>query len=231
MTHIKTQPITKSRIIDALAERIKREYLGEGSGHDWWHIWRVWNMAKYIAGKEKEINPKKQINNFIVEAGVLLHDINDWKFQKRKESSYKMVASLLSSYLIPDKTTRHIANIVNTVSFKGAGTSSAMDSIEGEIVQDADRLDALGAIGITRVFAYGGHKGIPIHDPTVPVVFYQDFISYKNKKSTMINHFYEKLLLLKDRLHTKTAKKIATSRHAFMQDFLKRFYKEWEGKA
>jgi uncharacterized protein len=217
------QVLEQRNIIAATAAHVQQLLQGEGSGHDWWHIYRVWNNAKLIASTEVA-------DLFIVELAALLHDIGDHKFHDGNESvGPEMAASWLSQYNLPHYVVEHITTIIRDVSFKGAGTSSEMKSKEGCIVQDADRLDAIGAIGIARTFAYGGHKNRELYNPGVHPEMHTNFESYKASTAPTINHFYEKLLLLKDRMHTETAQKIAAERHSFMEQFLEQFYAEWEG--
>ncbi|WP_347159323.1 HD domain-containing protein [Pontibacter chitinilyticus] len=197
---------------------------GEGSGHDWWHIYRVWNNAKAIAAQEKGADL------YVVELAALLHDIGDHKFHNGDETvGPRMAKEWLEQQLVPSEVIAAVCLIIQELSFKGAGTSSAMSSLEGCIVQDADRLDAIGAIGIARTFAYGGHKNRELYNPHIAPVLHDSFEAYKASTAPTINHFYEKLLLLKDRMHTATARRIATRRHQYMEDFLEQFYAEWEG--
>lgn len=141
-----------------------------------------------------------------------------------------MAKEWLKRYKLPEETVTHVCTIIQDLSFKGAGTSSQMQSIEGCIVQDADRLDAIGAVGIARTFAYGGHKNRELYNPSIKPEMHASFEAYKASTAPTINHFYEKLLLLKDRMHTETAKQIAKDRHKFMEDFLQQFYQEWDGQ-
>lgn len=197
---------------------------GEGSGHDWWHILRVWNNAKTIAARE-------QADLFIVELAALLHDIGDHKFHNGDETvGPRMARAWLEQQAVPEETIVHVCSIIQQLSFKGAGTSSHMPTLEGQIVQDADRLDAIGAIGIARTFAYGGHKNREIHNPTIAPELHTSFAQYKSSTAPTINHFYEKLLLLKDRMHTETAKEMAAGRHAHMEAYLEQFFAEWQGE-
>lgn len=207
-------------IIEEVKKRVEKELQGETTGHDWWHVYRVWKMAKRIVKEER-----LAADMFIIELAALLHDIADWKFQKDKSQSSK-IKEVLSGLKIDRKVSKKIIDIAQNISFKGAKVVSKMESIEGKIVQDADRLDALGAIGITRAFAYGGYKHRSIYDPEKKPILHKTFEEYK-RGTTTINHFYEKLLLLKDRMNTKTAKKIAEERYRFMEKFLKRFFQEW----
>jgi uncharacterized protein len=195
------------------------------SGHDWWHIYRVWMNARFLSKREK-------VDCFVIELAALLHDIADWKFHNGDDRRGPQLArKWLKSLNVEKGVIDHVCEIISGISFKGSGVITKMKSIEGEIVQDADRLDALGALGITRTFAYGGYKGREIYNPMIKPKKHRSFAQYKKSVSPTINHFYEKLLMLKDRMNTKTAKKIALERHKFMELFLRRFFKEWQGKA
>jgi len=210
------------QIITSISEILKREFKNEATGHDWWHIYRVWNTSKHIAQKEGG-------NVFIVELGALLHDIADWKFHNGDENIGPAKAEeLLKQFNIEEETIEQVKTIIREISFKGAGVETPMSSLEGKIVQDADRLDAIGAIGIARTFAYGGAKGNEMYNPETKPEMHQSFEAYKNSSGSTINHFYEKLLLLKDRMNTKTGKVLAEKRHLVMEDFLTSFYNEWE---
>lgn len=215
----------KKIVINKTAKFIKDKLFGEGSGHDWWHILRVWEIAKRIGKEEKA-------DLFIVELGALLHDIADWKFQEGNDETVgaMLAKEWLESLNVEPAIISHVTSIVKSSSFKGAGVKDNLDTLEGKIVQDADRLDAIGAIGIARCFAYGGSKGRQIYDPEVKPEMHQSFEQYKKNLSSSINHFYEKLLLLKDRMNTKTGKKLANDRHTYMEGYLKEFFAEWEGK-
>lgn len=213
-----------SDLVQKTANMIRDKFLNEGSGHDWWHIWRVWQIAKRIAIEEKA-------DSVVVEFGSLLHDIADWKENNGDtKAGGKASREWLRGLGVDEVLIEQVSNIVDNVSYKGAGVEDKMDTLEGKIVQDADRLDAMGAIGIGRVFAYGGYKGRAIYDPDVAVNIAKDFEEYKSAGQTSINHFYEKLLLLKDRMHTEAGKKMAEGRHIFMQKFLDEFYVEWKGE-
>jgi uncharacterized protein len=196
---------------------------GEGSGHDWWHIYRVWNIAKHIAKKENA-------DKFIVELAALLHDIADWKFTNDEKSASKYTRKWLESIKVDEVDIKNVCNIIDNISFKGANVKNEIESLEGKIVQDADRLDALGAIGIGRAFAYGGFKGNVMYDPAIKMHVSSSFKEYKKSGKTTINHFYEKLLFLKDKMNTNEAKRIAIKRHNYMQNFLKQFFKEWNSR-
>lgn len=214
----------KSEIIKNTAEYAKKTLEGEGSGHDWWHVYRVWQMAKKIGRKEKA-------DMFVVELSAILHDIADYKlYGGDTEIGPKTAEKWLKGLDVERKITEHVKQIIKDLNFKGAGVKDYIESIEGKIVMDADRLDAMGAIGIARTFAYGGFKNRPIYDPAVKPLLYKSFEEYKSNTPPTITHFYEKLLLLKDRMNTKSAKKIANKRHKYMENYLKRFYKEWDGK-
>ena len=210
-------------VIDNLAEEVKKRFEGEGSGHDWWHVYRVWKMAQHIGREEGA-------GMFVVELAALLHDIADHKFHNGDDTvGPKVARQILSGYKVQDDVIDHVCEIIATLSYKGAGVATDMRTLEGKIVQDADRLDAIGAVGIARCFAYGGHKNRPIHVPGDDPVLHQSKDSYFKSAGPSINHFYEKLLLLKDRMNTKIARKMAEDRHKYMEDYLDRFYKEWEG--
>ena len=213
----------KKLIVDQTAEFIKSELAGEGSGHDWWHVYRVWKNALHIAGNE-------EVDMFVVELAALLHDIADWKFHDGNEEIGPQVArDWLESLSVSEEIVSHVCQIIKDISFKGAGVVTAMKTTEGMVVQDADRLDALGAIGIARTFAYGGSKNREMYNPEINPEMHASFEQYKNSEGTSINHFYEKLLLLKELMNTATAKQIAEKRHAVMEDYLDQFYREWEG--
>lgn len=214
----------KQKIILKTADYAKKTLEGEGSGHDWWHVYRVWKMAKHIGKKEKA-------DMFIVELAALLHDIADYKlYNGDEEIGPQRAFKWLKSLNVDENIINHITQIMRDASFKGARVKSKMKTLEGKIVQDADRLDAIGAIGIARTFAFGGHMKREIYNPNVKPYMHKSFKEYKTGKSHTINHFYEKLLLLKDLMNTKTAKQISFGRHKYMAEFLKKFYKEWENK-
>lgn len=213
----------KLRIIESVANKVKTKFEQEGSGHDWWHIYRVWQNGKKI-GKTEEADM------FVVELACLLHDIADWKFYGGDQDiGPKKAEEILKKLNLEQFIIEKIKNIIKKLSFKGANVvPEKMDSIEGQIVQDADRLDAIGAIGIARVFAYGGHKGRLIYDPNIKPVRHESQNDYIKNNSPSINHFYEKLLLLKNLMNTSSGKKIAVKRHNFMKAYLDQFYKEIE---
>jgi uncharacterized protein len=211
----------RTKIINKVSEFVKAKQTGESSGHDWWHTYRVWQTAKKIGLKEKA-------DLFVVELAAILHDLEDWKFSGNNE--HNQAETILNDLAVESEIINHVLVIIKNLSFKGAGVDSSMETIEGKVVQDADRLDALGAIGIARAFAYGGFKGREMYDPEVKSQKHESFEQYKNSKGTTLNHFYEKLFLLKDLMNTETAKQIAQERHKFMEEFVKCFLKEWEGK-
>ncbi len=217
--------MTNQQIIHKTKNYVEKQFSGEGTGHDWWHMYRVWKLAKHIASQE----PKADM--FIIEIGALLHDIADWKFNDSDmEAGPKAARKWLKSLNVNEDVIHSVEDIIRNVSFKGAQVKQTMKSLEGQIVSDADKLDAIGAIGIARTFAYGGAHDTPIYDPNIKPVEHKTFEEYKNSKLHTINHFYEKLLLLKDKLYTETAKEIAKHRHEYMQQYLDEFYKEWEGE-
>jgi uncharacterized protein len=210
----------KSSIIALTAAHVKRLMHGEGTGHDWWHVYRVWRTALAIAKKEKGADL------FIVQLAALLHDLDDWKFSS---AGTRRIHAWLRKLRMEADAIAEICGIIEAISFKGAGVADRMNSLEGKIVQDADRLDGLGAIGIARVFAYGARKGNQIYDPAIKPEMHRSFARYKKSRGTSINHFYEKLLLLKGRMHTRTGKRLAAQRHQYMKEYLDQFFAEWRG--
>lgn len=211
-------------LVKKVSNFVISQYCDIATGHDWYHIDRVRNNALFIQSKEGG-------DKLVIELAALLHDISDYKFNGGDEK----LGGMVSFKAIIDcggtaELAQQISEIVDSVSYKGADVEDTTNSIEAKIVQDADRLDALGAIGIARTFAYGGKKGTPIYDPAIPYELHDSFEKYKNSKSTSINHFYEKLLLLPDKMHTSTAKKLAEERIRFMKNFLAQFYDEWKSK-
>ncbi len=208
--------MTEKEIIKKTADFIKKK-LEKDSSHDWWHVYRVWQIAKKIGKKEGG-------DFFIIEMAALLHEMDDYKLEKKNNNNAR-------KWLLKLNLEKEIADRINeisqNVSFKGAGVKSEMKTKEGKIVQDADRLDAIGAIGIARVFAYGGYKQREIYNPKIKPAEHETFAEYKKRDYSSINHFYEKLLLLKNLMNTKTGKKMAAGRHKFMENYLKEFFKEW----
>lgn len=215
--------IMKKEMINK-TESFVKEVLGEDStGHDWYHIERVRKNALYIA--EKENNGDR----FIIEMAALLHDIPDEKLNESKEAGEKKLMDFLELLALEKEDQEKIVKIIHSISFKG-GRKTELMSVEAEIVQDADRLDAIGAIGIGRTFAYGGKKGHLLYDPSIKVREEMTEKEYRSGKSSTIHHFYEKLLKLKDLLNTDTARDMASRRHQFMEQFLEQFYREWNGQ-
>lgn len=213
------------KLIEQTRHFVEKELAGDSSGHDWWHIFRVWKIAIRL-GEEENVNLE------IVQLGALLHDIGDWKFHNGDESvGPRRVREFLERCEADESTISHLCDIVSTISFKGAGVATPMQTQEGKVVQDADRLDAIGAMGIARAFAYGGAKDRLMYHPDEPPVMHQSFDAYKKSKGHTINHFHEKLLLLKDRMNTPAGKRLAEERHRFMETFLQQFDEEWNGRA
>lgn len=213
--------------IEKTIDFVKKELEGAEGGHDWFHIERVFRNTLQIARTEK-------VNLRIVSLAALLHDIADAKFHNGDESiGPKKAGAFLKTLNLAKKDVDHILNIIRYMSFKNSlsGKKSVFDSPELHVVRDADRLDAIGAIGIARAFSYGGHKGRKLYDPEIPPRLNMTKEEYKKSQAPTINHFYEKLLLLKDGLHTRTAKDLAEKRHTYMLEFLEQFYAEWNGQA
>ena len=209
--------------IQRTATFVEEKLKGAESGHDWWHILRVWNNTKLILKEE-------DADAYVCELTALLHDIADSKFHGGDESiGPKVAGEFLASIDVDADTIEHVQNIILNMSFKASLGEVDFHSKELEVVQDADRLDAIGAIGIARAFNYGGFKNREIHNPEIPFIENQSKETYKNTTAPTINHFYEKLLLLKDKMNTPTARKIAAGRHAHMELFLQQFYGEWDG--
>ena len=208
-----------SRTKDFVREKLKN---GEGE-HDWWHAWRVWKLSKKIA-------EYYSADSLVVETAALLHDIADAKFHDgNEELGPAIAAEFLSGLGVENEQIEKVLYIIRNISFKGGLNQLKEKSIELQIVQDADRLDALGAIGIARTFNYGGFKNRPLYEPGLAPQDYHSVASYRKSSAPSINHFYEKLLLLKDLMNTSIGKEMATKRHEYMEDFLKEFYSEWEG--
>ena len=211
-----------SDLVGRVASVIKSRFEEESSGHDWHHIRRVWQLARQIAQREGA-------SQEVVELGALVHDIADWKFHDGDDTVGPREAErLLVSEGASQSVVERVVGIVSTISYKGAGVKTAMSCLEGKCVQDADRLDAIGAIGIARCFAYGGHANRLMYDPDQPPVMHATAEAYKAAKGTSLNHFYEKLFLLKDRMNTETGKALAEQRHRYMEEFVARFLMEWE---
>ena len=213
---------TSARLIEAAEGHVGRLFKTDSSGHDWWHLERVRRLADYIADREGG-------DRTVVTLAALLHDIEDWKFAEGSlEAGPAAVAAWLRDVGAGSKLIDDVATVVGEVSFKGAGVATVPSTLEGKIVQDADRLDAIGAIGIARAFAFGGSHGRLLHDPAQPPAHHPDSKAYQSSQGPTLNHFYEKLLLLRQRLHTETAKRLARDRHRFMEEFVNRFLEEWK---
>ncbi|RDI08499.1 HD domain-containing protein [Flavobacterium sp. AG291] len=213
-----------NNLIDITKTFVKAQLAQAEGGHDWFHIERVYNNAMLIAKGEA-------CNLEVVQLGALLHDIADSKFHDGDETvGPSMAWQFLAAQNVPEETIIHVVNIIENISFKGGNHEMKFHSIELDIVQDADRLDALGAIGIARTFNYGGFKNRALYDPSIPPNLNMTKEEYKATTAPTLNHFYEKLLLLKDRMNTPTGKTIAEGRHQYMVDFLDQFYAEWEGE-
>jgi len=210
----------KQSIINQTVLFVKETLSNAEGGHDWWHIYRVWNNAKLI-------NKSEKANSFIVELGALLHDIADSKFNNgNEEIGPEKAKSFLQSIQVDSAIINEILEIIKNISFKGGNFNTTYKSLELDVVQDADRLDAIGAIGIARTFNYGGFKNREMYNPNIPPVLNMSKEEYKNSNAPTINHFYEKLLLLKDRMNTKTGIKLSEKRHLLMISFLEEFYSE-----
>lgn len=214
---------TDSLIIQTTIAFVKQHLAGAEGGHDWWHIYRVWKMAQRIAEEE-------QADRLVVELAALLHDIADPKFHGGDEEiAPHMAGQFLEEQGVGAEIIDHVINIIRNMSFKSSLGKVDFHSKELAVVQDADRLDAIGAIGIARAFNYGGFKNRPLYDPAIEPSTSLTKEQYKKSESPTINHFYEKLLLLKEKMNTATGRQIAEERHQFLQDYLDRFYEEWEG--
>ena len=203
---------------------VKNQLAHAEGGHDWFHIERVYKNALLIAEEE-------ECDLTVVKLAALLHDIADSKFHGGDESvGPKTARTFLESQNVSEAIISHVIAIIENISFKGGNFEKKFNSKELEIVQDADRLDAIGAIGIARTFNYGGFKNRPLYNPNIQPNLNMSKEEYKNSESPTLNHFYEKLLLLKDKMNTETGKKIAQKRHDFMVTFLSQFYAEWDGE-
>jgi uncharacterized protein len=203
---------------------VKQQLQNAEGGHDWFHIQRVFNNSLLIAKKEN-------VNLFVVQLGALLHDIADSKFHNGDETvGPKIAREFLTAIGVANDVIEHVVNIIENISFKGGNVAQTFNSLELQVVQDADRLDAIGAIGIARTFNYGGFKNRTLYHPDIAPNLNMSKEEYKASNAPTINHFYEKLLLLKDRMNTETGKQIALQRHQFMELYLEQFFLEWNGK-
>lgn len=216
--------MSTTNLIETTIPFVKATLAQAEGGHDWFHIERVYKNAVLIAASEN-------CDLVIVQLGALLHDIADSKFHDGDETIGPRTArTFLESEKVAPATIDHVIAIIENISFKGGRVERKFSSIELDIVQDADRLDAIGAIGIARTFNYGGFKNRALYNPEIAPNLTMTKDEYKNNEAPTINHFYEKLLLLKDKMNTTTGKQIAQDRHRYMEDFLEQFYAEWEGK-
>ncbi|TDU43617.1 uncharacterized protein BXY82_1032 [Gelidibacter sediminis] len=213
----------KQNQIEQTIAFVKSQLENAEGGHDWFHIQRVLNNALLIAKTE-------EVDVFVVQLGALLHDIADSKFHNGDETVGPKVARVfLKEINVEAAVIDHVVNIIENISFKGGNELQKFRSPELDVIQDADRLDALGAIGIARTFNYGGFKNRALYDPKIKPNLSMSKEEYKASNAPTINHFYEKLLLLKDKMNTETGRQIATERHRFMEHFLEQFYAEWDG--
>jgi uncharacterized protein len=211
----------RDEILRTTESWVREQMHGEGTGHDWWHVDRVRRMALRLASDEGA-------DAYVAELAALLHDVADHKFHGGDETAGPRAARAWLTRAGADAATvEHVATIVAELSFKGAGVATPMSTAEGRVVQDADRLDAIGAIGVARAFAYGGSRGRPLHEPQAAPEMHDSFEAYKSSTGPTINHFHEKLLLLRDRMNTPAARRIAEARHRFMESFLDHFHREW----
>lgn len=211
-------------LIARTAQFVRSRLTGAEGGHDWQHTQRVWRNARLILGEE-------EADGLVVELAALLHDIADAKFHNGDEEIGPALARQWlekQPELSPERRT-HVEQIVRHISYKGGHNQEGFYSIELGIVRDADRLDAIGAIGIARAFSYGGHKGRALHDPDIPPNLHLSREAYKQSTAPTLNHFYEKLLRLRDLMHTERGRQLAVERHQFMEQYLEQFLKEWDG--
>lgn len=211
----------KRGILQSAEAYVKHKLEQDSSGHDWWHIARVVGAARTIAEHEKA-------DRFVCELAALLHDVADDKLHADPTAAEEELKQWLMLSGMGEEVMAHVLEIIGTMSFKG-GQRPPMRTLEGRVVQDADRLDAIGAVGISRVFAYSGWKGRPIHNPNVKPREQLTAEQYRSGEDTGINHFYEKLLKLKDLMNTDYARHMAIQRHRFMEQYLVQFYMEWDG--
>lgn len=212
-----------NKIIEITEIFVKQELYNAEAGHDWWHAIRVRNNARLIAKSES-------CNVLVVELAALLHDIADSKFYNGDENAGPEKAeNFLSFHGLDLSISNHIMQIIRNISFKGGNFKRNFNSIELDIVQDADRLDAIGAIGIARAFSYGGHKGREFFNPEIPPMYEMTVEEYKKSTAPTINHFYEKLIVLKERMNTNKGRELAKERHDYLLNYMNQFYKEWYG--
>lgn len=209
----------KKQIIAATGRFVREQMQADATGHDWLHVERVRRMALRLAAEEGA-------DTFVVELAALLHDLDDYKVTGDLSGELPRAAGWLAQAGVGEAVGRRVLDIISRLSFKGAGVATPMADTEGCVVQDADRLDAIGAIGIARAFAYGGAKGRPLYDPDAAPSLHASEEEYKRNSSSTVNHFYEKLLLLKDRMNTPAARAIAEQRHRYMAGYLEQLYEE-----
>ncbi len=214
--------MTQDEVLLQTKKHVKYLLEKDGSGHDWWHIMRVYNNAELIMKTQK-------CNEFVTKLAILLHDIGDYKLHNGIDKTHELVYPFLKSLKLDECLVEEVLSIIKQISFS-ENKNNKPNSIEAMIAQDADRLDAIGAIGIARTFQYGGNKGRALYNPSIQPIINRSVDEYKKTTTPTINHFYEKLLLIKDLMNTTVAKKIAQERHSYMESFLKQFYDEWEGK-
>lgn len=215
-------------LLDNTTSFVKKKLQNAEGGHDWFHVERVYKNSILIAKEE-------DCDLLVVQLGALLHDIADSKFHPDASGGDETIGpktarTFLESENVSEEIITHVINIIENISFKGGNFEKKFNSKELEIVQDADRLDAIGAIGIARTFNYGGFKNRTLYNPEIAPNMTMSKEEYKKSDSPTLNHFYEKLLLLKDRMNTETGKKIAEARHHYMENFLSQFYAEWNGE-
>ena len=211
-------------LIERTKAFVKKQLANAEGGHDWFHIERVYNNSLLIAKTEP-------VNLLVIQLGALLHDIADSKFHNGDETiGPKIAQKFLASENVDIAIIEHVIQIIKNISFKGGNFNAAFASAELNVVQDADRIDAIGAIGIARTFNYGGFKNRALYDPNIPPNLNMTKEEYKKSTAPTINHFYEKLLLLKDKMNTETGKKLAQKRHEYMEQFIEQFYSEWNGE-
>lgn len=214
-------PINDDTILQA-REYVRGRLYGEGTGHDWWHIHRVTEMAERIASHE-------QADTFVCTLAALFHDLADEKVVESSGAGLREIQEWLNTHGVSANDRDHILDIIDTMSYRG-GHGEPMKTPEGMVVQDADRLDAIGAIGIARTFAYAGSKGHILYDPDIPPRTAMTVEQYRKDTNTAVNHFYEKLLKLRDLMNTDYGKQLAAQRHAYMENFLAQFYCEWQAE-
>lgn len=210
-----------NQVMVIVQERMTEEF----SGHDYWHVHRVYQNSLLILEEEKK---QRDVDEVVVKLAALLHDIGDYKVTGKHETLTEIPNEILKSLSVDEEIIYKVLQVINEISFHKQ--IEELSTYEAKIVQDADRLDAIGAIGIARAFAYGGANQRDIWNPNVPPNLNMTTNEYITNKGSSINHFYEKLLLLKDKMNTPTAKKVAEQRHRFMEEYLQQFYMEWEGK-